>query len=59
METPEKKEKKSSQENDVDKANWANDIESRDYYYDDSTGYEVYDPDKDDEDEDEDEDENS
>ncbi|HEV7642978.1 MAG TPA: hypothetical protein VGO50_03470 [Pyrinomonadaceae bacterium] len=29
-----------------DRANWSHDIEERDYYYDDSTGYEVYDPEK-------------
>jgi len=28
-----------------DPANWSRDIENRDYYYDDSTGYEKYDPD--------------
>jgi hypothetical protein len=28
-----------------DKSNWSHDIEERDYYYDDSTGYEIYDPD--------------
>ncbi len=33
-----------------DEANWSHDIENRDYYYDDSTGYEVYRPDDDDED---------
>ena len=27
-------------------ANWSHDIENREYYYDDATGYEVYDPDK-------------
>ncbi len=26
----------------VDKSSWKNDIEELDYYYDDSTGYEIY-----------------
>lgn len=30
-------------------SSWQKDIESRDYYYDDSHGYEVYNPDKDEE----------
>jgi hypothetical protein len=34
-----------------DESRWQKDIEKKDYYYDDSTGYEVY---KDDEDESED-----
>lgn len=40
-------------EEELDESRWAHDIEKRDYYYDDSTGYEVYDPDTDDEDDDE------
>ncbi len=33
-------------EKEEDRSNWSHDIENRDYYYDDSTGYEVYDPDQ-------------
>ena len=43
------KEKKPQPEKKGDEANWSHDIENRDYYYDDSTGYEVYDPDEDEE----------
>jgi hypothetical protein len=31
-------------------ANWSHDIENREYYYDDATGYEVYDPEREEED---------
>ncbi len=37
-----------------DDSNWSRDIEDREYYYDDSTGYEVYKPEDEDESEDED-----
>lgn len=47
------KEKNPQPEEKGDEANWSHDIENRDYYYDDSTGYEVYRP-LEDEDEDED-----
>jgi ribosomal 30S subunit maturation factor RimM len=40
------KEKKLPPGESRESANWAHDIEDREYYYDDSTGYEVYDPDK-------------
>jgi len=33
-----------------DESNWSHDIENRDYYYDDSTGYEVYRPEEEDDD---------
>jgi hypothetical protein len=32
-----------------DEANWEQDIEKRGYYYDDATGYEVYEPEDEDE----------
>ncbi len=32
-------------------SSWARDQRERNYYYDDSTGYEIYNPDEDDEDE--------
>lgn len=32
-------------------SDWQKDIEKRDYYYDDSHGYEIYNPDEDDENE--------
>lgn len=35
-------------------SSWSKDQQERSYYYDDSHGYEIYDPDKDDMDEDED-----
>lgn len=37
--------------NPVKDSSWQDDIERRKYYYDDSSGYETYDPDKDDADE--------
>ena len=37
-------------ENDQDESTWASDQQKRDYYYDDSHGYEIYRP-EDDEDE--------
>ncbi len=36
-----------------DESSWSKDQIERSYYYDDSTGYQKYDPDKDDEDDDE------
>jgi hypothetical protein len=36
-------------ENPGEDANWAQDIERRGYYYDDATGYEVYQPEEEDE----------
>lgn len=37
-------------EDDSDQSTWAHDQQKRDYYYDDSHGYEIYNPDEDDED---------
>ena len=34
-----------------DESNWSKDQQERDYYYDDSHGYQVYDPDNDSEEE--------
>jgi len=50
MDSPEK-EKRSPSEKSEDRSDWSHDIEERDYYYDDSTGYEVYDPDQEEEEE--------
>lgn len=50
MDSPEK-EKRSPSEKSEDESNWSRDIEEREYYYDDSTGYEVYDPDREEEEE--------
>jgi hypothetical protein len=36
---------------DLDESSWAVDQQKHDYYYDDSHGYEVYNPDEDEEDE--------
>ena len=38
-------------ENDQGESNWARDQQKHDYYYDDSHGYKIYNPDEDDEDE--------
>ena len=38
-----------------DDSNWSRDIENREYYYDDATGYEEYCPEEDEEDEEEEE----
>jgi hypothetical protein len=35
-----------------DKSSWAEDQKEKDYYYDDSHGYEIYDPDSEEDDED-------
>jgi hypothetical protein len=43
MESPDK-DKNLPPEKSGDESNWSHDIEERDYYYDDSTGYEVYRP---------------
>lgn len=39
-----------------DDSNWSRDIEDREYYYDDSTGYEEYRPEEDDDDNEDEED---
>lgn len=46
-----KKEDRAPKPDSADKADWSHDIENREYYYDDATGYEVYDPDREEEDE--------
>jgi hypothetical protein len=47
-------EKTFSDEENKDESTWAHDQEKHDYYYDDTTGYELYNPDEDsDENEDE------
>lgn len=33
-------------ESENDQSNWAHDQQNRSYYYDDSTGYEIYNPDE-------------
>lgn len=38
-----------------DDSNWSHDIENREYYYDDATGYEEYRPEEEDEEDGEDE----
>lgn len=38
-------------DNNDDESAWAHDQQKLDYYYDDSHGYEIYDPDEDDENE--------
>lgn len=52
---PEKPPKKRIEEKDPAKEeqdpSWENDQKEKSYYYDDATGYEIYDPDEDDEDE--------
>jgi hypothetical protein len=35
----------------ADESSWSKDQREKKYYYDDETGYEIYDPDKDDEEE--------
>lgn len=52
-ETKKKLPEKPQVEAENDKDSWANDQENRGYYYDDATGYEVYNPEEDDEDDDE------
>lgn len=49
MEKTDDKKKEPAAPQKRDEANWSHDIENRDYYYDDSTGYEVYQPDDDEE----------
>ena len=51
-ETPKKKTEKAPEKG--DESSWAKDQEERDYYYDDSHGYEIFDPEEADEDDDED-----
>lgn len=42
---PKEKEKKGKKEPETgDEASWANDQQKKDYYYDDSHGYEIFDP---------------
>lgn len=54
---PEKTKKEDEFENETcenkDAGNWSEDQKNRSYYYDDSYGYEIYNPDEDDEDGDE------
>ena len=45
------KEKKTEEIAENDEANWEQDQKKRSYYYDDSQGYEIYNPDEEDEDE--------
>jgi hypothetical protein len=54
---PDEDKKKSAPDEELgDEANWEQDIEKRGYYYDDATGYEVYEPEEEDESEEADED---
>ncbi|HQZ95589.1 MAG TPA: hypothetical protein PLP21_04680 [Pyrinomonadaceae bacterium] len=51
---PEMPKRKIDAENNAEKPNWAEDQKDRGYYYDDSHGYEVYDPDTEDDEREED-----
>jgi hypothetical protein len=53
MEKQKPPEKKKQAEEAGNESTWSRDIEERDYYYDDSTGYEVYQPEDEDETEEE------
>lgn len=51
-EKPKSKNKNEENREAVDKSLWSNDQQKKSYYYDDSHGYKVYNPDEDDDEED-------